>query len=86
MEYPLYGITDGRTLIVSRGRDKCDVMEYIARISPSFPRGVTLYHTTALPLGTNKEYDKNHDPGWLERCPEYLSKFIQGESCVPASD
>jgi hypothetical protein len=74
MDYPLYGISDGRTLIVSRGRDKKDVMEYLARISPSFHPGVTLYHTLALPLGTDKEYSKNHDPGWLQRCPDYLKK------------
>ncbi len=73
--YPLFGFedTNGKQ-VISRGRDSEDVLTHIIC---EFPRGSTLKEMDSLPINCNKLYDKNHNPGWLERIPDYLK--IKGE-------
>lgn len=69
MIYPLVGITDGDTVVISRGRDNNDVLN---DVSNCFPRGTSIWVMDSLPINAAELYSKNHDPGWLKRVPNYL--------------
>ena len=67
--YYLFGWSDGKKTIISRGRDSRDVLKHVIS---DFPRGATLNLIDKLPLDMGRLYDRNHEPGWLHRIPHYL--------------
>jgi hypothetical protein len=71
--YYLFGWSDGRKTIISRGRTSRDVLAHVIN---DFPRGVTLTEINKLPLDMGKLYDRNHESGWLLRIPHYLKGKI----------
>jgi len=69
--YYLFGWSDGKKTVISRGRNSRDVLSHVIN---DFPRGATLTEIDKLSVDLHKFYSRNHDPGWLHRMPHYLRK------------
>ena len=73
-KFRLYGFSDGKITVITRGENEDQAMRYATRDNGRFPRGVTVFPLSHLPINANKLYDANHDSGWLYRAPEWLQK------------
>jgi hypothetical protein len=71
--YYLFGWSDGKKTIISRGRTSRDVLKHVMS---DFPRGATLTEVSKLSLEMGKLYSRNHAEGWLHRIPHYLKGKI----------
>lgn len=78
--FPLFGFTDGYTIVITRGENEDQAMCYACRDNGVFKRGVTVYSLDHLPIDAAKLYNTNHDSDWLHRAPVWVQKQEREEA------
>lgn len=78
-KYYLWAFSDGRRIVITRGETMEQAFSRAAH-SPSFPRGVTIWHEPFTPVEGARLYSVNHAEGWLYRKPTWLQKAEMEEA------
>ena len=83
--FRLFGFSDGKITVITRGVTEAQALEYATRPDGAFRRGVTVFPLNHLPINASRLYDINHEPGWLYRAPLWLRKKEQQEAIAKGS-
>ena len=79
-KFHLYGFSDGRITVITRGETQDQAMSYAARNDGAFKKGVTIYPLDYLPINAAELYDQNHESGWLTRAPKWVQEAEMKEA------
>lgn len=71
--YHLYAfVTVDHKILLTRGRTETDAYDFLRYEYGDFH---IIGKMEYLPMGANKMYEKNHEPGWFYRKPHYYEKY-----------
>lgn len=76
--YLLWGFSNQRFIVFTRGRTEDEAAEHALRKNGFFKKGETVEYCSSLPLNAAELYSRSHSDGWLNRKPIWLQKKEAG--------